>query len=80
MAARHFYVGIDVGSVSVNVVVLDAERNRAPDGDCVISAETSRVAVLVIHTDEERMIAEDAYRVASGAAEGSPAGPAGTRD
>lgn len=62
-------------------VVLDEEANRrvrAREAD--ISGPGARVRVLVIPTDEERMIAEDAYRVASGAAEGSPAGPAGTRD
>lgn len=59
-------------------VVLDEEANRrvrAQEAD--ISAPEARVRVLVVPTDEERMIAEDTYRVAfSAAAERSPAGSA----
>jgi acetate kinase len=40
---------------------LDSQRNAA--GAAVISAETSRVAVRVIHTDEEWMIAKTVCRV-----------------
>jgi acetate kinase len=40
---------------------LEEKRNAANEG--VISANASRVAVRVIHTDEERMIAETVCRV-----------------
>ena len=42
-------------------IALDERRNVANAG--LISATTGRVAVRVIHTDEERMIARDACRV-----------------
>ena len=42
-------------------IELEEKRNAAPDG--VISATTSRVAVRVIRTDEEWMIAKTVCRV-----------------
>jgi acetate kinase len=42
-------------------IELDAERNAANEG--VISAAAGRVAVRVIHTDEEHMIAKTVCRV-----------------
>jgi acetate kinase len=42
-------------------IELDEQRNTANDG--VISAAASRVAVRVIHTDEERMLAKTTCRV-----------------
>ncbi len=42
-------------------IQLDEKRNTANEG--VISAETARVAVRVIHTDEEYMIAETVCRI-----------------
>ena len=42
-------------------IELDASRNAATAG--LISAETSRVAVRVIHTDEEMMIARSVFRM-----------------
>jgi acetate kinase len=48
---------------------LDAERNRAPSHEeRVISADSSRVAVCVVPTDEEREIARQALAVVNGAA------------
>lgn len=40
-------------------IILDQERNRNAKGECVISADKSRVKVLVIPTNEELMIAWD---------------------
>jgi len=40
-------------------VRLDPERNRMARGECVVSAPDSRVAVLVVPTDEEAMIARE---------------------
>lgn len=47
-------------------VALDPAANR--DGATVISASSSRVAVRVIHTDEERVIARAVYRTIGAAA------------
>ena len=50
---------------------LDAEANKAGAGDRVISAPESRVAVAVIQTNEERVVARRAYRcLGNGAATG----------
>jgi acetate kinase len=52
------------GDLELFGIALDADRNRtadtaaAPDGVVPIHADTSRVAVLVVATDEEREIAE----------------------
>jgi acetate kinase len=51
-------------------IELDDEANAAVRGEAVdISVPTSRVRILVIPTDEERMIAEDAYEIACGVRE-----------
>ena len=44
-------------------VVLDADRNSAASG--TISADESRIACLVIPTDDERMIARETARFIS---------------
>jgi acetate kinase len=50
-------------------VVIDEARNQAvtigPEGVVDISTEASAVRVLVVHTDEERMIARETLRVAN---------------
>jgi acetate kinase len=46
-------------------IVLDAERNRAARGfdePCLISSNASKVVVLVVPADEERMMAREALR------------------
>jgi len=51
-------------------IELEESANEEVQGTAAdISAERSRVRVLVIPTDEERVIAEDAYQVACGARE-----------
>jgi acetate kinase len=42
---------------------LDAARNENGAGDCVVSADDSGVAVVVLATDEELIVARRAYRV-----------------
>ncbi len=49
-------------------IALDEERNRAARGFdevCRISADNSKIAVLVVPTDEERMMAREALRALS---------------
>ncbi|HKP03783.1 MAG TPA: acetate/propionate family kinase [Chthoniobacterales bacterium] len=48
-------------------ITLDAQRNRDARGDeaCRISTDDSKVAVLVVPTDEERMMAREALRTLS---------------
>jgi acetate kinase len=49
-------------------IVLDAQRNRDARGFdevCRISADDSKVAVLVVPADEERMMAREALRTLS---------------
>jgi acetate kinase len=49
-------------------IALDAQRNRDARGFdevCLISADNSKVAVLVVPTDEERMMAREALRAIS---------------
>ena len=48
-------------------IVLDAKRNSQARGDevCRISTDDSKVAVLVVPTDEERMMAREALRAMS---------------
>ena len=73
-----FTAGIGQGSAEVRAlalqglecmgVVLDAERNRQARGFdevCLVSADTSKVAVLVVPADEERMMAREALRTLS---------------
>jgi acetate kinase len=73
-----FTGGIGQGSVEVRAlalqgldcmgVVLDAERNqnaRGFDEVCRVSADASKVAVLVVPADEERMMAREALRTLS---------------
>lgn len=73
-----FTGGIGQGSIEVRALalqglewmglVLDRERNqkaRGVDEICRISAEDSKVAVLVVPTDEERMMAREALRALS---------------
>jgi acetate kinase len=73
-----FTGGIGQGSAEVRAlvlqglgcmgIVLDAERNRAARGfdePCRVSADDSKVAVLVVPTDEERMMAREALRALS---------------
>jgi len=50
-------------------IELDPERNVAHNAGCegLISVDTSRVAVYVIPTNEELLIARDTVRVVSGA-------------
>ncbi|MEW6250297.1 MAG: acetate/propionate family kinase [Planctomycetota bacterium] len=73
-----FTGGIGQGSASVRSLALqglecmgirlDAERNRAARGFdevCRISTDDSRVTVLVVPTDEERMIARETLRALS---------------
>jgi acetate kinase len=73
-----FTGGIGQGSAEVRALavqglecmgmVLDAERNRNARGFdevCRISADDSKVAVLVVPTDEERMMAREALRALS---------------
>ncbi|MGO9111407.1 MAG: acetate/propionate family kinase [Thermoguttaceae bacterium] len=73
-----FTGGIGQGSVEVRAlvlqglecmgIVLDAERNRAARGfdePCCVSADDSKVAVLVVPTDEERMMAREALHALS---------------
>jgi acetate kinase len=45
---------------------LDAERNAAPRPDADIATPDSPARILVIHTEEELMVAREAQRVASG--------------
>lgn len=47
-------------------IELDAEANLAGPRERAISTSDSRVAVLVVPTDEERVIVEDTLRIASG--------------
>jgi acetate kinase len=47
-------------------VALDAERNATGAGDRLVSAPTSRVAVVALATDEELIVARRAYRVLTG--------------
>jgi acetate kinase len=47
-------------------VQLDAAKNKGHRGEGRIDAEGSRVAVWVIPTDEELLIARDTWRVVSG--------------
>jgi acetate kinase len=73
-----FTGGIGQGSADVRVlalqgldrmgVVLDAQRNREARGFdevCRISTDDSKIAVLVVPTDEERMMAREALRALS---------------
>jgi acetate kinase len=73
-----FTGGIGQGSAEVRAlalqglecmgVVLDAQRNRHARGFdevCLVSADDSKVAVLVVPTDEERMMAREALRALS---------------
>ncbi len=73
-----FTGGIGQGSAEVRALVLqglgcmgillDAERNRAARGfdePCCVSADDSKVAVLVVPTDEERMMAREALHALS---------------
>ena len=73
-----FTGGIGQGSAEVRAlalqglgcmgIVLDAQRNRDVcgfDEVCLISATDSKVAVLVVPTDEERMMAREALRAIS---------------
>jgi acetate kinase len=73
-----FTAGIGQGSAEVRAlsveglecmgIVLDAQRNRDARGFdevCRISTDDSKVAVLVVPTDEERMIAREALRALS---------------
>jgi acetate kinase len=73
-----FTAGIGQGSAEVRAlalqglecmgIVLDAQRNReAPgfDNVCRVSTDDSKVAVLVVPTDEERMMAREALRALS---------------
>jgi acetate kinase len=73
-----FTAGIGQGSAEVRAlalqglecmgVVLDAQRNRNARGFdevCRISTDDSKVAVLVVPTDEERMMAREALRALS---------------
>ncbi len=72
-----FTGGIGQGSATVRAlalqgldcmgVTLDQERNHESRGDteCRISTDDSKVAVLVIPTDEERMMAREALRTLS---------------
>jgi acetate kinase len=73
-----FTGGIGQGSAEVRAlavqgldcmgIVLDAQRNRDARGFdevCLISADDSKVAVLVVPTDEERMMAREALRAIS---------------
>jgi acetate kinase len=74
-----FTAGIGQGSAAVRAlavqglecmgIVLDAQRNRDARGFdevCLISTDDSRVAVLVVPTDEERMMAREALHVIDG--------------
>ncbi len=45
---------------------LDGKRNEQPDGERLISTEGSAVEIWVIPTNEEWIIAQDTYRIASG--------------
>jgi acetate kinase len=45
---------------------LDAEKNRSPGEDSIISDTHSRITIMVIPTNEELMIALDTYRIARG--------------
>ena len=47
-------------------IELDAEANASRGKEVVISTPNSKVKVVVIPTDEEVMIARDAYRVGLG--------------
>src|SRR6186997_3590565 len=73
-----FTGGIGQGSAEVRAlalqglecmgITLDAQRNRDARGFdevCLISADDSKVAVLVVPTDEERMMAREALRAIS---------------
>ena len=73
-----FTGGIGQGSAEVRAlalqglgcmgIALDAQRNRDARGFdevCLISADDSKVAVLVVPTDEERMMAREALRAIS---------------
>lgn len=73
-----FTGGIGQGSAEVRAlalqgldcmgIALDAQRNRDARGfdeACLISADDSKVAVLVVPTDEERMMAREALRAIS---------------
>ncbi len=46
-------------------VKLDAARNASCAGDCAISADDSPVKILVVHTNEELLIARDTQQIAS---------------
>jgi acetate kinase len=73
-----FTGGVGQGSAAVRAlalqgldcmgIVLDENRNREARGfdeTCLISADTSKVAVLVVPADEERMMAREALRTLS---------------
>lgn len=44
-------------------VILDEDRNNEGGGERIISAGNSRIKVLVVPTDEEKMIAEESWAV-----------------
>jgi acetate kinase len=72
-----FTAGIGQGSAVIRAmalqgmeymgVILDQKRNQEAGGDeaCRISADDSKVAVLLVPTDEERMMAQEALRTFS---------------
>jgi acetate kinase len=56
---------IAAGLDELGIVLDEAANQAARGGPADIAAAKSRIRVLVIPTDEERMIAEDTYRIAS---------------
>lgn len=46
-------------------VTLDAKRNESATGETVVSAETSKIAVWILPTNEERVVARQAWQLLS---------------
>jgi acetate kinase len=45
-------------------IELDSDKNRSLSGSGIVSKDSSRVKIIVVQANEEKIIAEDTYRLA----------------
>jgi acetate kinase len=61
-AAMRAAIGEGLGCLSITI---DPEKNRHARADCAITGDDSKIPVLVLHTDEESLIARETARLAT---------------
>ena len=63
LSGRRLRLGIDVGSTTVKLAVIDEDANERGSGERIITAPGSAIEAHVIPANEEFMVVNETYRL-----------------